>query len=209
MEVKSRMSTWTRLGTWIAAVLLAAAACSGQPAEVSDGTDSSGFRLVELDPDAISIDDLDLGENDAAAGEEPAENEPVTVSRAAAEAALPFALALPGWAPAGYELLDEVQIVGADDPTDAAALLTWRHADHADIVLSVSSGAGGGLGQAGPGESTEVTVAGQPARLRHSQGLGPERLALHWSAHGLSYSLSTTGGAVTAEDLVRMAEAVP
>jgi hypothetical protein len=205
------MSRTNKRWLLVMAVMALAAACGGQPGpQAEDDSSGGGLRWVELDPDAISLEGLDLGDDDAETETEPADDEPVAVSRAAAEAALPFTLALPAWAPAGYELQDEVELIGPDASTGAATvLLTWRHAENADIVLSVSNGAGGGLGQAGPGESTEVTVKGQPARLLHSQGLGAERLSLQWSAQGLDYGLSTTGSAVSAADLIQMAEAVP
>jgi hypothetical protein len=182
------------------ALALLAAACGGQAA----GDDANGAGWVELD-DNISLDGLAV----PGGADEPVA--PAQMSRAEAEARLPFAVTLPAWVPEGFTLNDQVEVVA---PADAAAgdyaslILTWENPEGAEVQLQVSTTLADQppVGAAGLGQA--VLVDGLPATLLETQGLGPDRLTLTWLRAGLNYRLSATGGVLAGEQLLQMAESI-
>jgi hypothetical protein len=178
------------------------AACSGQPAATETGEDDGWVVLDEVDIDVDSI--LLSGATRVAVA-------PEELSLAEAQARLPFPLRLPAWTPAGFAALNLVEVVAPEEAElddYASAMVTWEDAAGAQVQLQVSvNGTGPQLGAAGDSET--VTVNGDPATLVQSQGLGPSRLSLNWGRAGLDYRLTADGGALSGDDLVRMAESIP
>lgn len=139
----------------------------------------------------------------------PASVEPVTMTLAEAQAALPFAFALPAWAPDGFALQEEVEVVQpASGLGYTSVSLTWLRVDEAALRLQVAQADDDQPALGAAGEHEAVTVNGQPAVLVHVSRLGGERLALTWPRGDLTYTLTAEDGAATAEDLRRMAESV-
>lgn len=195
-----RQSVVWRLALALALAALVAA-CGGQAA--SEGEDG-GSGWVVLDDD-ISLDGIVV----PGGGDEPVA--PAQMTLAEAEAALPFAVALPAWVPPSFALQDQVEVIapettGAGDY--ASLILTWADPDGAEVQLQVSTLAADqpAVGAAGLGQP--VTVNGLPATLLETQGLGPDRLTLAWSRASLSYRLSATGGVLAADQLLQMAESI-
>jgi hypothetical protein len=194
---------WMRTGRLLvgAALALGLAACGGQAA----ATETAGDGWVVLDDVEIDVDSILLS------GAEQDEVAPAEMDRAAAEALLPFALALPAWVPEGFAALELVEVVVPEDaqPNDyASVIVTWEDADGAQVQLQVSANAEGPqFGAAGASE--EVAVNGNAATLIETQGLGPSRLTLSWHHTGLDFRLTADGGAMQSADLLRMAESIP
>ena len=135
--------------------------------------------------------------------------EPVVMSQADAQAQLPFEFALPAWAPSGFALQDEVEVVQpASGPGYTSVSLTWLGAEGAVLRLRVAQAADDQPALAAAGSTETVTVNGQPATLVHTNRLGTERLALTWTRGALNYTLTAEAGAATPDDLRRMAESV-
>jgi hypothetical protein len=203
--VVTRMLTKMGGATWRLALVLGlaalAAACGGQTAP--DG-DDGGSGWVVLDDD-IALDDIVV----PGGADEPVA--PAQMSLSEAQAALPFAVALPAWVPPGFVLRDQVEVIAPETAADgdyASLILTWEDPDGAEVQLQVSTLAADqpSVGAAGLGQA--VTVNGLPATLLETQGLGPDRLTLSWTRTGLSYRLSATGGVLAADQLLQMAESI-
>jgi len=186
----------------VCAAMMLLAGCGGQATATETASDDVWVVLddVEIDPDAILL----RGAPDEAVA-------PEEMTRAAAEARLPFVLPWPAWTPEGFAALDLVEVVAPEEVQAGdyvSVILTWEAADGAQVQLQVSANAAGpGLGGAGRGQ--EVTVNGKPATLVETQGLGPSRLSLSWGREGLDYRLTADEDAVTGDDLIRMAESIP
>jgi hypothetical protein len=132
---------------------------------------------------------------------------PVAMSQAEARTAVPFAFGVPGWAPPGFALRDQVE-VAATGGTYASVNLDWEKADGDSINLYVSQAGAAQSYLGAAGSSVAVKVNGQPASLLHTSSLGREQLTLSWTRAALAYRLTAGAGAATAEDLVRMAESI-
>lgn len=185
---KRRMDT-ARLGLALGIVALAGA-CT--PAE----TESGGWITLEA---TLAVEKLAPTAREAPAA-------PVALTLADARASLPFAFALPGWAPEGFVLQEAVEVILPDEPGQySAATLTWLNAD--DDVLTLTVSQNGAARLAGAGTTEPALVNGQAATLTRA-GLksGPKRLTLSWTQNGVNYALAGDEGAVTVEALVRMAE---
>ena len=179
---------------WLAAGLLAAAACGPAPRKVN---------FVVLDQD-IPIDQLHV----APTNTPPAE--PVTASLAEARAAAPFTINTPAWAPGGFQLLDSVEVATGPSGAYDSVELAWQNPDGLSINLTLAPTAAGEGRLAGAGTVETVSVNGQPASLRHSTGLSAGRLVLSWTRAGLAYRLAAPADAVVdSASLVRMAESIP
>ncbi len=181
--------------------LLGAAACSAGP---QSGQPTP--QWVELDRD-INVDSIVIS-----GGATQAPVVPEEMSLVEAEARLPFAVALPGAVPAGFTQDAVVEVVApeAAEAGDYASLIvTWENADEAAVRLTISTIVADApeVGSVGSGEA--VTVKGQPGTLQQTQGLGPDRVTLTWANGGLAYRLSATGGALTGDDLLALAESIP
>lgn len=175
------------LGLWLAAC--------GTGAAPDDG-------WVELDEEVV----LDEGVIERVT---PALVEPVTMTLTEAQTALPFAFALPAWAPEGFALQDEAEVVQpASGLGYVSVSLTWLRADEVALRLQVAQADDDQPALGAAGEQQVVTVNEQPAVLVHVSRLGGERLALTWPRGDLTYTLTVEAGAATAEDLRRMAESV-
>jgi hypothetical protein len=134
---------------------------------------------------------------------------PVTMSLAEAQASLPFVFSLPGWAPEGFVLQDEVDVtLPTDESAYASITLTWQNASEESITLRISPTDGNVAYIGGAGGVEQMLVNGQPATLARRRVQGLERLLLSWKQTGLTYTLSANGAVVSAEDLIRMAESV-
>jgi hypothetical protein len=176
------------------------AACSTAAPDTPDPTDDAGW--VELGGD-LEIDESVIERVT------PAPVEPVAMSQAEAQAALPFEYALPAWAPEGFVLQDEVEVVQpASGLGYASVSLTWLNAGEAALQLQVAQADDDQPALGGAGSTEAVTVNGQPAALVTSSRFGVERLALTWPRDGLTYTLTAEAGTATPEDLRRMAESV-
>lgn len=185
-----------------ALLLLCLAACSG-PAATEDATD---LGWVELD-DAV-LDDSRL---DEAVIERvtPEAVVPETLSEAEAQARLPFTYALPDWAPAGFVRQDEVELVQPSSGLGYTRLsFTWLNNAGAALYLHIEQRDDDQPALGAAGSTEAVTVNGQPAALVYTRRLGVERVALTWQRGALTYALAAEAGAVTPEDLRRMAESV-
>jgi hypothetical protein len=184
---------------WLAGCL---AACGTAAPETGNATEATGGDWVELGGD-LDIDESILERVT------PAPVEPVTMSLAEAEAAWPIGYALPAWAPEGFVLQDDVEVIQPASGLGYTSLsFTWLAADEAALRLQViqTSGDQPALGAAGSAEA--VTVNGTPAVLVRISRLGTERLALTWPRGDLTYTLTADPGRASPEDLRRMAESV-
>lgn len=138
-----------------------------------------------------------------------------TVSLAEAQALI-GELPLPGWIPEGFVLKDRVQT--CEDDHGRSVELTWEHAtSHRSVSLFAEY-----LNQdfipteiVGIGGVEEVTVNGQPAALVRgawnpkTKTWSPKGLVhLRWGQGKVVYQLITVEGALSTEELVRMAESV-
>lgn len=181
--------------------LLGAAACSAGP---QSGQPTP--QWVELDRD-INVDSIVIGSGPTQAPVVPEE-----MSLAEAEARLPFAVALPSAVPAGFTQNELVEVVAPEAATAddyASLIVTWENADEAIVRLTISTIVPGAPEVGSVGSGTAVTVKGQPATLQQTQGLGPDRVTLTWASGGLAYRLAATGGALTGDDLLALAESIP
>ncbi len=139
----------------------------------------------------------------------PAPVEPVTMSQAEAQAQLPFEFAVPAWAPAGFVLQEQVEVVQpASGLGYISVSLTWLQAGETALYLQVAQADDDQPTLGAAGSSQAVTVNGQPATLVQTSRLGADRLALTWPRGELTYTLTTEAGAATPEELQRMAESV-
>ena len=139
----------------------------------------------------------------------PAPAEPQAMPQAEAQAALPFAYSLPAWAPDGFVLQDEVEVVQpASGLGYTSVSFTWLNAAEAALRLQVEQRAQDQPALGAAGSTEAITVNGQPATLLHTNRLGLERLVLTWPRGDLLYTLTVEAGAATADDLRRMAESV-
>lgn len=181
------------------AVLLAA--CGAPNAtEVSGTEEVSGW--VELE-DGLVLDESSFVKVT------PVPVAPVTMSRSEAQARLPFEFGVPAWAPEGFSLQDEVEVVQpADGLGYTSVSLTWLNPDEAILRLRVAQAGDDQLTLGAAGSTETLTVNGQPATLVHSQQFGTERLALTWLRTDLTYTLSAEAGAATPAELQRMAESI-
>ncbi len=176
------------------------AACASPPAGQATAEDTDGW--VELGSDIV-IDESTFERVT------PQPVAPVTMSQAEAQAQLPFAYALPAWAPEGFVLQDEVEVVQPESGLGYMSVsLIWLRADEAALHLQVAQADDDQPALGAAGSSQAVTVNGQPASLVHATHLGAERLSLTWPRGDLTYTLSAEDGAATPEDLQRMAESV-
>jgi hypothetical protein len=181
-----------RLGAALGAVWLALASACGP------GAAPSGWEPIEA---TLSVEHL--------AVPAPAEDaEPVSLPLAEAQSQLPFTLALPTWAPDGFQLLNEVEVIlPADSSQPASITLTWQNADEDVITLQASVNGSGAQQLMGGGTTEQVTVNGQPATLTRLGLKGaPRGLSLSWSQSGADYTLAAEGDVLSAEEIVRMAE---
>ena len=167
-----------------------------------DPTDAVGEGWQELD-DSLVLDESAFERVTAVPVE------PMVMSQAEAQAQLPFEFALPAWAPTGFALQDEVEVVQpASGPGYTSVSLTWLGAEEAVLRLRVAQAADDQPALTAAGTTQALTVNGQPASLVHTNRLGTERLALTWPRGELTYTLTAEAGAATPEDLRRMAESV-
>lgn len=140
---------------------------------------------------------------------------PQTVSLAEAQTTL-GELPLPGWVPEGFVLQDKVQLCEGDQGRRVG--LTWEHAASRRSVSLLAEYLNQDFIPAeivGSGGVEEVTVHGEPAALVRgawnpttktwsAKGL----VHLRWSRGQVIYQLITMEGALSTEELVRMAESV-
>ena len=134
---------------------------------------------------------------------------PEVMSPAEAQAAAPFAFGVPAWAPPGFELQPQAELI-APPASDAFAsvALSWQNAAGASIGLVISQDKWG-LGLTGTGTDPQpVQIGSQLGSLSRQSGFAADRLVLDWTLGALSYRLSADAEAVSREDLVRMAESV-
>jgi hypothetical protein len=132
------------------------------------------------------------------------------MSPAEAQAAAPFAYGVPAWAPPGFDLQPQVELI-APPASDgfASVALTWQDAAGARIGLDISQDKLG-LGLSGTGTDRQpVQIGSQLGSLWRQSGFAADRLVLDWMLGGLSYRLSAEAGVVSADDLVRMAASIP
>jgi hypothetical protein len=136
------------------------------------------------------------------------EAEAIAMSLAEAQAQLPFVFGLPAWMPEGFTRQDEVEAVLPTHSSQYAAVtLTWLSADEDVITLRASVNARAGSQLAGAGTTEQVRVNGQPATLtRLGLKSAPRGLSLSWNQNGAAYALTTSGEALSVEELLRMAE---
>ena len=188
-------------------LLLLLTACSTPAATGTPAADQGTPGWVELDTE-IDGDSIVIR---SAATDVPVVAEDLSLSEA--EARLPFAVALPAAIPAGFVQDDVVQVVapeqGADAGEYASVIVTWENADGAEVQLTTSTIVADAPAVGSVGSGTEVTVKGQPATLQATQGLGRDRVTLSWQMNGLAYRLAATGGALTGDDLLALAESLP
>ena len=184
---------------WLLALCLAAcAAGSEQP------TDDPGW--VELEEATLDEAALDQSVIERVT---PGPVEPVTMSHAEAQAALPFEYALPAWAPEGFVLEEVVEVIlPAGGLGYTSAGFTWLNAAGSLLYLQIEQRDDDQPALGAAGSSQAVTVNGQPAVLLHTRRLGLERLSLTWTRGDLTYVLSAEAGVAAPEDLLRMAESV-
>jgi hypothetical protein len=192
---------------------IALAACSAPAAAPGAGTpEPGGTALSEATGEVEGLNpDLILETFGQPTGTPVA---PQTMSQAEAQAQLLFHYALPAWTPAGFVLQDQVEVVlpsRAGNGAYAGVIITWLKPDESALRLQVASRPADQPSLGGAGSSQAASVNGEPAVLVQSgsASLGQARLSLAWQRSGLSYSLSADPGAVTADDLVRMAESIP
>jgi hypothetical protein len=138
-----------------------------------------------------------------------------TFSLAEAQASLPFALALPAWAPAGYILQDEVVVTYFGDSAPTMARVAW-YSDMGQVIDLNAEYPGGATWQVGPDSLEEVTVNGVPAAVLHGMWdadtqawVRSSAISLIWQRGEVTYHLSSSNGATSAQTLVQMAESIP
>jgi len=192
-----RSLRWTAL--WLLVLCLTACATgSQQPA------DDPGW--VELEEATLDESALDRAVIERVT---PGPVEPVTMSHAEAQAALPFEYALPAWAPEGFVLEEEVKVIlPAGGLGYTSAGFTWLNAAGSVLYLQIEQRDDDQPALGAAGSSQAVTVNGQPAVLLYTRRLGLERLSLTWARGDLTYVLSAEAGVAAPEDLLRMAESV-
>jgi hypothetical protein len=189
------------LGCLLLTFLLAACGAPGPTA--ASATDDGTGGWVELENDFV----LDESSFEKVT---PAPVEPVSMSQSEALAQLPFAYAVPTWAPEGFGLQEQVEVLQpASGLGYTSVSLTWLGADDSALYLQVAQADADQPALGAAGDTEAVTVNGQRATLVRSQGLGAERLSLTWLRDGLTYTLTAAGGDVAPEVLQRMAESVP
>src|SRR5205085_6707421 len=108
-----------------AEVLLSATACTASPQKVN---------LVVLDQD-IPIDQIHIPPTNTP------QPEAVTMTLRDAQAAVPFAIGLPAWAPEGFQLLDAVEVTA--DAASGSVSLAWQNAAGETIDLTLSNNPAG------------------------------------------------------------------
>jgi hypothetical protein len=178
------------------------ASCAGAATEPGSATDAAGSGWQELGGDVV-IDESVIERVT------PAPVEPVTMSQAEAQAALPFAFEVPAWAPPGFVLQDAVEVVQpASGLGYTSVSLTWLSAAADPLYLQVAQADDDQPALGAAGSTEVVTVNGQPATLVRTSRLGVERLALIWPRGDLSYTLTAGPDSATPDDLRRMAESV-
>jgi hypothetical protein len=138
--------------------------------------------------------------------EPPAEALPL----AEAQTLLPFEFNLPGWLPEGFVLQDTVEaVLPTDDWPYGDITVTWLNADDVALTLRAATTPEVDREFVGAGETERVTVNGQPATLtRLGLKAAPRQLALAWEAEGVRYELEVSGEALTADELLRVAESI-
>jgi hypothetical protein len=184
---------------------LAAACGSGGVAAPGSSGGAGGVDWVELDPGALDVDKI-AAIAEAATGDA----SPVTMTEPEAREVLPFAYELPAWVPEGFAAVEEVEVVQPAGGEGYSSLgVVWETAEEDYIHLQIASGDATRPSVAGAGQMSEVTVAGQPARVVTSPRGEGERTSLSWKRDNLTFTLSTEASTVTIDDLVRMAESIP
>jgi hypothetical protein len=184
---------------WLLALCLTACASGSQPP-----TDDPGW--VELEEATLDEAALDRSVIERVT---PGPVEPVTMSHAEAQAALPFEYALPGWAPEGFVLDEGVEVIlPAGGLGYTSAGFTWLDAAGSVLYLQIEQRDDDQPALGAAGSSQAVTVNGQPAVLLHTRRLGLERLSVTWTRGDLTYVLSAEAGVAAPEDLLRMADSV-
>jgi hypothetical protein len=198
---------------------LSAGACSAAPSATAAPPGPAARVLSSTDGGSPNINDAwsvlsqssRVAASDTSDGadatDEPAG--PQVMSPAAAQAAAPFQYAVPAWAPTGFALQPEVEVL-APPATDgyASVSLTWQNAAGATIALTISQDQAG-LGLAGAGSDPQpVQIGSQLGSLSQLSGFAADRLLLYWTSGKLSYRLAADVGSATRDDLVRMAESV-
>lgn len=184
---------------WLATCLTACASATG-----TEPADDSGW--VPLDEATLDEAALDQAVIERVT---PGPVEPVTMSHAEAQAALPFEYALPAWAPEGFVLQEAVEVIlPAGGLGYTSAGFAWLNDAQAALFLQIEQRDDDQPALGAAGSSQAVTVNGQAAVLVHTRRLGTERLSLTWTRGDLTYVLSAEAGAATPDDLLRMAESV-
>jgi len=192
---------------------LSAGACGGAPSATALPPGPAARVLTSTDGSSPNINDAwsVLSQSSRVAGadatDEPAG--PQVMSPAQAQAAAPFQYAVPAWAPTGFVLQPEAEVL-APPATDgyASVSLTWQNDAGAMIELTISQDQAG-LGLAGAGSDPQpVQIGSQLGSLSQLSGFAADRLLLYWTSGKLSYRLSADVGSATRDDLVRMAGSV-
>jgi hypothetical protein len=206
MLCQSRRQNWVAVLSVVSAMAwLGLAACGGAPAA----------PLAPQAPGAPATSDLwtVLSQNPRLAqstpGDTPAPAGPKLMSPGQARSATAFAFGVPAWAPPGFQLQAQAEVISPSATDDFASVsLDWQNAQGATIELLISRGdLGSGLAGAGA-DSETLQIGGQPANLRHQTGFGSDRWTLSWSSASLNYRLAAESGAATRDDLVRMANSI-
>jgi len=139
---------------------------------------------------------------------------------AEAQAALPFPIKLPSWAPEGFSLQEEevwlydtttLPGYNPDDPYPLRVTLSWANPNTTpwgviffsiDYPVTVRA-------EVGPGSVEEVDINGKPAALIHGGWFEGEWqdiiVSLEWTEDLTAYELQCPAGVVSPEDLIRMA----
>lgn len=139
---------------------------------------------------------------------------------AQARESLPFEIALPEHLPEGYTLIDEVTVLNFAEYGILSASIRYRNPEPwlLPLGLSIHSQKDGQPWKQiiGPNSTEEVQVNGQPAALVRGIWNGatqrwdnPENISLWWPLHGVTYELQTVDSAISADELIRIAESIP
>lgn len=138
-----------------------------------------------------------------------------TLSLAEAQASLPFTLAVPAWAPAGYTLQNDVIVYSFNEGALTFARVAW-YGDMGQVIDLRAEYPGGATWEIGPDSLEEVTVNGAPAAVLHgmwnadtNEWVRTSAVTLSWQRGDVTYHLSSSNGSTSAQVLIQMAESIP
>src|SRR5262245_14425794 len=172
------------LGVMSAVAALLVAACGGSPSGPSappapHGLSSDAGAASANSDDAWTVlsQSKRVATPDSASEPTVAPSGPALMSPDQARSAAPFAYSVPAWAPPGFQLQPQVEVIAPPDSNGFASVsLSWQNPAGARIELSISQDAPG-LGLSGAGTDREpVQIGSQLGSLWRQTGFAADRL---------------------------------